>query len=473
MKIAIVGFGATGVSFLVQLIDSIKNKSISVIFIIDKKELLVGGRAFVSLNDEHILNTPSSLMSCYVDDENHFIDWLAQNNIDTFYPARKIFKNYLMEQFNKIIHKAKIMDIKVEIIDDYALEVVKKDNIFFLKLKNNSEQIVVDKIIYTSGEPSKQATFFKSNLLLFDNGVSLPEIEVNKNGEVMILGSGISAIDAIFSLNKYDDVKQIHSYSRKGLLPTIFHKNPNDISNALPPMHFTKSNLEKLIKNNKFNLKSVLNLIYKDLKLYKTSELADNFKYLSDSNTKEYYESVLPMAKNNNLPFQYLLRSSRHYFTDLWIKASLKQKQEFHKFERYFIAFRYSIPYENGKKLFELLKCNKLKIFKIDNIQYNKNDIVVVNTNDNLIRTYPMGINTITANYDIKNSGSSFDKSLIKNNIAQACEIMGIKVNPLNCMASDGFYIAGQLVKGTFYSTNSFWFNQKLGSLIVKDILGK
>ena len=104
MNIAVIGFGATGVSFFINLIHTIntditKNFKQYKITIISRKHDFIGGIAFNSNNKEHIVNTPAYLMSCYENDSLHFVKWLKTKDIYTLFPPRHIFKEYLQEQF--------------------------------------------------------------------------------------------------------------------------------------------------------------------------------------------------------------------------------------------------------------------------------------------------------------------------------------------------------------------------------------
>ena len=100
MDIAIIGFGATGTSFFINIINTINNDKPYTITIISSKNDFIGGIAFNSNNKAHILNTPAYLMSCYADDKLHFVKWLKAKDIHTLFPPKRyIFKEYMHEQF--------------------------------------------------------------------------------------------------------------------------------------------------------------------------------------------------------------------------------------------------------------------------------------------------------------------------------------------------------------------------------------
>ena len=57
---------------------------------------------------------------------------------------------------------------------------------------------------------------------------------------------------------------------------------------------------------------------------------------------------------------------------------------------------------------------------------------------------------------------NSNDESLLNEGIAKPHPFGGIYVCPHTICARPGFYAAGEIVRGVFYSTNAFWFNVRL-----------
>ena len=73
--LAIIGFGATGLSCFIQIVERAATASegfLKTIYIISHADEFVVGRAFTVPDHEHLLNTPARLMSCYPDMLNHF-----------------------------------------------------------------------------------------------------------------------------------------------------------------------------------------------------------------------------------------------------------------------------------------------------------------------------------------------------------------------------------------------------------------
>ncbi len=469
MNIAVIGFGATGVSFFINLIHTIntditKNFKQYKITIISRKHDFIGGIAFNSNNKEHIVNTPAYLMSCYENDSLHFVKWLKTKDIYTLFPPRHIFKEYLQEQFLIFLKKAKAIGIIINIIDDFATSLYKKDNSFYIGLKNN-KTIIAKKVIYSAGH--YQQSNILNNSIAFNTNIDVNTL-LNKDNSVGILGSGLTTIDAVLSLQHINKISSINIFSRNGLLPSINLKDPKiDISVY---KYFNKENISSAIKQNTFSFFTMLKLIYKELTHYNEHELKIAKKYFYTQDMINFYYEIIQLSEKNILPLNQILSSSRYYFKDLWQEMNLKQKLVFLDFARYFNIFRNTIPLENAKKILLLLQQKKLYIFKISNIVENNNQIEIMCNNN--VYIYPNIITTYQDSFNILKKKSVLNESMLQNNLIELDDLGGIKVNK-TYESHENLYILGDLLKSSFYVTNSFWFNSMVAKDIAQNIIAR
>jgi uncharacterized NAD(P)/FAD-binding protein YdhS len=432
MKVAIIGFGATGVSAFVQLTAylSSANHSFDEIAVISRENEFIGGRAFVTPDPEHLLNTPARLMSCYPEQPLHFAEWLQTEGINTPFPPRNVFARYLAEQYGAAKKRAVALGIRVvELLQEATRIKVSSEGRYLVRLADERE-IAVERVIYTPGQPMTPlaADITKSKAYRhFDSHAGLlPDIPTTADGSVSILGSGLTAIDAVLSASKRRGIKHIHLFSRTGLLPSINRRDPNDNQWILEPRYLTQDNLQELMSQNNFNFHRVLRLLSKDLDRYPTHEIRVGLESLRQRDFVRYYHNVLPLARRNFLPLQSLLASTRDYFSDLWSSATEHQKAHFEAFARHWTIFRHPIPYENGLKILSLLEAGRLSVHAATAVEQTPEGVAISTRHG--VRKFPAVIGAMGYGFALEHSESRFDKSLIANNIVTPHEFGGISV---------------------------------------------
>ena len=469
IKLAIVGFGATGLSGLIQIIERAATANdifIKTIYIISHEDEFVGGCAFTVPDHEHLLNTPARLMSCYPDMPNHFSEWLRMRGIASDYPARFIFQQYLFDQYARAKERAQQLDIVLVEIKQIAVAIKLSHQHGYCLTLSSGEDCYVDKVIYAPGQPM---TGIKSSLFAQDKQTYQPfkshqflnvQLPMNERGELAVIGSGLSAVDAVLSLRKRIDIKRIHIYSRCGMLPSINQRNPYDQSWLKPPRYFTIVEIKRLLTNNAFSFQKAVRLIWKDLSLYPLHELQIGAQFLRTHDYRRYYRKILYLARRNFTPLCGLLASTRDYFSDLWRLASTQQKIEFQRFARHWTLFRHPLPYNNGIKLLQLLEEDRLCVHVAKDLHIADDHVRILTAQG--VKRYPGVIGAEARDFDFRRSASPFDKSLFREGLVQPHPFGGIYVCPHTLCARPGFYAAGEIVRGVFYSTNAFWFNVRL-----------
>ncbi len=215
-NIALIGFGAANIMSFYNLVDKASENSLEIDIFDDEFK---AGIAYSTTNINHLLNVRATNISAVYEDNNHFVNWLKENNYDyselSFVP-RKIYGLYLESIVTKACEIADEKGIK------YSFNQQKIANI----IKQNDEFVINEKpyqycILAVGGEMGEK-NFWKINI-----------DDYLKDKEIHLLGAGLTAFDAIISLIDKGYKGTIYLHSRTNRLPQIHSQKFHDNSVSL------------------------------------------------------------------------------------------------------------------------------------------------------------------------------------------------------------------------------------------------
>jgi uncharacterized NAD(P)/FAD-binding protein YdhS len=229
--IAIIGGGFSGTMAAVNLA-RLSDESLRVILINGKRP--VGrGVAYSTTRPEHLLNVAARNMSAFPDHPTHFVDWLRSrsefNNItdgdlrEMFVP-RKIYGDYICSLLAFYLHPVDPKSaVDLQVIDDEALDVTIDGDEVTIALKSG-EPVAANVVLLATGN-QPPGTFPCDSPLTYDPrfradpwsnwAENLPP----SGGHVVLLGTGLTAVDVIVTLTELKWQGRITAISRSGLLP--------------------------------------------------------------------------------------------------------------------------------------------------------------------------------------------------------------------------------------------------------------
>ena len=221
-EICIIGDGYSSAMLLLNLA---KNKfNLKKIVIIGPRQL-GAGQAFAIHDSDYRLNGPSDRVKLFNEEQLDFHNWAKKNIIDVkaetkigkFY-KRKDFAEYLRYKLESLKNYSDINQIE-EIAENIDI----KDGAGQVLLSNGTV-ITANIIIMATGNATPTWPFRVA--LKNRNLVELPWCQnwkknVKSGSVVAILGSGLTALDAIYELNQINFSGEIIVISPKGLLPSV------------------------------------------------------------------------------------------------------------------------------------------------------------------------------------------------------------------------------------------------------------
>lgn len=207
-RVAIVGGGAAGTLQALHL----ARAGIGPVTLIERARMPGRGVAYSTQRPEHLLNVPARRMSAFADDPEHFTRWFASRAGGTAedYAPRMLYGDYLAG----LLREAGIEAVAGEAVDVAGGRV----------LLANGGAIEADIVILAPGnfKPATPRGIDPAALgpLWVDDPWAAGIAEGLGRGDVvMLLGTGLTAVDAALTLEAKGFAGRIVAMSRRGLAP--------------------------------------------------------------------------------------------------------------------------------------------------------------------------------------------------------------------------------------------------------------
>ncbi len=227
--IAIIGAGASGTLVASQLMRQARQPLH--LLLIERRSLIGRGVAYGTTNAYHLLNTPAKKMSAYQDRPDHFVDWLqrhqdtlAEREATTAYSfaPRYVYGAYLQTTLEEASTLSKLVTLE-RIQDEVSMLSPSGDSIeLYLKSGQplHAHQVILAIGIFPSRNPPVSTPeFYRSLRYRSDPWSSEVITDLAKDTSVLLLGSGLTMVDAAVALHGQGHVGPITAISRRGLVP--------------------------------------------------------------------------------------------------------------------------------------------------------------------------------------------------------------------------------------------------------------
>ena len=228
--VAIIGAGFCGTMVAVHLLrSSLPQPTIA---LIDRNNSFGRGVAYGTTDPLHLLNVPAGKMGAFPDDPEHFWKWLQAQpetldrqglkGIDpgSFIP-RMVYGDYL----ETLLRDAEKATGRLTRFKEEALDVIPLSDGAFQIMLASGYRIEAEKVVLALGNfpPSdpllRERRFHTSHFYLHTPWTPATCELLSKPGDILILGSGLTALDLLLSLMRTKEEGMIHILSRRGLFP--------------------------------------------------------------------------------------------------------------------------------------------------------------------------------------------------------------------------------------------------------------
>lgn len=223
--IAIIGGGFSGTALAVHLLRL--GDSRLEVSLIEARDRLGRGIAYDTLLDEHVLNTRAGQMSMLPDDPHHFVSWLDRNGEPVTaadFVSRRRYGDYVEETLLDALDEAgRNGQVFRAHTRTRATDIAPLGDGFVVELDNGG-RLLAQSVVLALGHPRPADPFGEGLSRWTPRYVRDPwqknlAAGVAPDDRVLILGTGLTMVDAVLTLLARGHRGPIHALSRNGLLP--------------------------------------------------------------------------------------------------------------------------------------------------------------------------------------------------------------------------------------------------------------
>jgi uncharacterized NAD(P)/FAD-binding protein YdhS len=228
-RIAIIGAGFSGTLLALHLLR--RCPAGSKITLIEHSPQFGRGTAYAAGNPNHLLNVPAGRMSAFHDRPDDFLEWLRERArrlreeppaAGSFVP-RQVFGDYIRHLLNREI-KTPTHAVTLTLAKGDAQHIEQTSGEMVVHL-DRRRSVHADLVVLAVGnfppESPKVAdsSFYDSALYRSDPWGADSFTGLDPAAEVMLIGTGLTMVDAAISLMDRGHTGPIHALSRRGLRP--------------------------------------------------------------------------------------------------------------------------------------------------------------------------------------------------------------------------------------------------------------
>jgi uncharacterized NAD(P)/FAD-binding protein YdhS len=435
MKVAIIGGGLSGTTAAIYLIKK-TNYPVEIVLFEKAKEKLCRGVAYSSELSYQLLNVPVKGMSLFIDEPQHFLNWLTNkglNHSERDFVSRKLYGDYIKEVFTQTINTNERGGFNV--VHDEVTNIKPQEN--KLCIQTNSETISdFDKVIICTGNfPPCDVPGISPEIINNANYISDPWSgdyikNVSATDTVFIAGTGLTMVDQVMSLVENENYKgKIIALSRRGFLPLPHGDAPKYELSVLP-----------------------------------------NFKTITMYDLYYWFKDEINQAEAQGANFISVFDAIRTHLPTIWMDISSKEKACFLRHLRPFWEIhRHRIPKESRSFLQNLITEGRLEVLagRIKHISLSKKDDLIIEytpkgaASNKIINTQWV-VSCVGPQSDHKKINSPLYQNLFDCNMAITDNLgLGIKISKeLNLLDSEEIpnkhiFVVGPPAKGTFWESTS------------------
>lgn len=222
LAIIIIGGGASGVLLAAHLLRDLESDIR--VTLIEKRTAFGRGLAYSTPLDEHILNVSALGMSAYADDPEHFWRWLGEtgrapdNNPRRVYVPRHIYGEYLAGILDDL-KTSEGSSGRLHLVSEECTSVATTPSGVAVDLANGTSLVGHVAVLAVGHE--EQPLVGRDIAVRPGSDADTP---LDPDARILILGTGLSMVDAWLALVARGHHGKVIALSRRGLVPSLQRK---------------------------------------------------------------------------------------------------------------------------------------------------------------------------------------------------------------------------------------------------------
>lgn len=483
-----VGMGASGVGVFTALVrrlietDCAEGAEISVF---DTEEQPGAGVAFGSLHDRHLLNMRAGTMSVKTDDPDHFVRWLGARQEasagggGSAYAPRRLFAAYLQEHFTDVMRDARLAGVRVSthrmVVSDC------REDARGVHLVAGTSNFLVDYAFLCLGnlpstdylELAKAPNYVHS--MWRDSGLEF----IDPDATVGIIGTSLTAIDALVLLRDRGHRGHISCFSRRRSLPRVQGPRvPYDLK------YVTADEIQRLTRGfaRSLELAEVADLFRQELE--EGLGLAiDWSRVLSEPDTsfKEVLARDIRLAEAGQTLWHSILDATSDLIPLVWRAMSPVARETFlTKYLWVWATFRNCMPLDNARRLLGMARDGAFEaLCGLHSVDFDEDKGVFRlegrHDDQNFAREVSFLVNATGTGFALERSDSSLVRNMLMRGDILSHPLGGVDVDfeTMQVMRRDGskserVSSIGPLTRGVHFDTSSFETNRRNGQSAVE-----
>lgn len=246
LRVIILGGGFSGTMVAIHLL---RQSGFVQVDLVD--EALPGrGLAYSTTRDEHLLNVPAIRMSAFGSEPEHFLHWLQAHGMPSADPGlfapRKLYGTYIQSVLEATARSA---DSQTKFRHHFSEAVrLSFDGYVASVFLKNGERLEGEKVVLALGNPAPRDFVGRLPGYYSSPWEAGAFANLDPDKSVLLLGAGLTAVDAFLALVSQGHKGEIHVVSRRGKLPHV-HAPYRPLPNPFPvPQDVSARGLLKAIR---------------------------------------------------------------------------------------------------------------------------------------------------------------------------------------------------------------------------------
>ena len=236
--VAVIGAGFSGVLTALRLLLAADGPRVT---LIERGARFGRGAAYSTASPHHLLNVRAANMSAFVEEPSHFIDWLAQAGVDEpekAFVTRDRYGQYLQSILRKATTDGRAVG-RLALEHDEVRGLAREGERWRAQLALG-RTLIADAVVLALGNlPPPAPVDIDEALAASGRYVADPwawdPAHTATPGDILLLGSGLTAVDIALSLEGRRPGARILALSRHGLLPRRHMEDPSRGAPARAP----------------------------------------------------------------------------------------------------------------------------------------------------------------------------------------------------------------------------------------------